>query len=257
MSTNNQRKRPAKTVPCETSTRLERRLLAYTIAAAGAATVAFPPSAHAQVVYTKTDITITEGFVHIDLDHDGVTDFALFNSEFDCCYHYGGRLQIFGDQTETPAVIGKKIGGGARVLALQPGASIGSNSPASFVDAASGRLPALATTYETYFGHTIRGGSWLNEGGKYVGLRFVLTGQTHYGWVRLSVNGDSHHFPAITVKMTGYAYETTPNKAIPAGYRGFASDGNPAGASTSASLGVLSLGSEGLDAWRTSGLEAK
>ena len=238
MASNNQRKRETRAVSWGTSARLERRLLAYTIAGAGA--VAFHPSAQAQVVYTKTDITITEGFLHIDLDHDGVTDFALFNSEFDCCYYYGGRLVIFGDRNEAPAVLAKKIGGGA-----------------SFVDAGSGRLPALATTYATYFGRRIRGGNWLNVGGKYVGLRFVLNGQTHYGWIRLSVNGDSHHIPAITVKMTGYAYETTPNKAIPAGYRGFASDGSTAETPAPASLGVLSLGAAGLDAWRQSGLSEK
>jgi len=258
MSSNNQKKLRTKTISCETSTPLERRLLAYAVAAAGAVTVAFPSSAHAQVVYTKADITITEGFLPIDLDHDGVTDFALFNSENDCCYFYGGRLQIFGDQNEAPAVLGKKqIRAGYRVLAVPQGVSIGSNSPASFVDAASGQLPVLATAYATYFGRGVSGGYWLNVGEKYVGLRFVLNGQTHYGWIRLSVNANTRHVPTITVKMTGYAYETTPDKAIAAGYRGFTTDGSTAAASTPASLGVLSLGAVGLDAWRTSGLSTK
>jgi len=62
--------------------------------------------------------------------------------------------------------------------------------------------------------------SWANGGKgvtrRYLGLKFQIYGQTHYGWARLSV-----HFEGaaggLEAHLTGYAYETIPNKPIIAG----------------------------------------
>lgn len=57
---------------------------------------------------------------------------------------------------------------------------------------------------------------------KYLGLRFDISGQTHYGWARVSVynlpgTGD---FPNSGWAITGYAYEKTPDTSIKAGDEG-------------------------------------
>jgi len=56
-------------------------------------------------------------------------------------------------------------------------------------------------------------GPWHGAQNRYLGLKFLVKGQVHYGWARLSV---SKIFP-FTATLTGYAYETIPNKSIVAG----------------------------------------
>ena len=57
-------------------------------------------------------------------------------------------------------------------------------------------------------------GQWINATNRYLGLKFKIHGQTHYGWARLSIQYENFTFAAT---LTGYAYETIPNKAITAG----------------------------------------
>ncbi len=45
---------------------------------------------------------------------------------------------------------------------------------------------------------------------KYIGVRIEIAGKIHYGWVRVNWNGSTFIFK-------DYAYESTPNTAIPAG----------------------------------------
>ncbi len=60
-------------------------------------------------------------------------------------------------------------------------------------------------------------GEWVNVQRRYLGLRFKIKGQTHYGWARLNVRVVLSPHPAITAALTGYAYETVPDKPIVAG----------------------------------------
>jgi hypothetical protein len=58
---------------------------------------------------------------------------------------------------------------------------------------------------------TTSGGPWKNVRKRYLGLKFLIKGKTHYGWARLNVtiSGD-----VINATLTGYAYETVAVKAI-------------------------------------------
>jgi len=58
-------------------------------------------------------------------------------------------------------------------------------------------------------------GSWADVKNRYLGLRFIIKGETHFGWARLNVacNLGSKKIGLLT----GYAYETVPNKPIIAG----------------------------------------
>ncbi len=53
--------------------------------------------------------------------------------------------------------------------------------------------------------------------GRYLGLKFQIKGETHYGWARLNVSVRAQGGVNITATLTGYAYETIANKAIIAG----------------------------------------
>ena len=55
-------------------------------------------------------------------------------------------------------------------------------------------------------------GPFANKGDKYIGLKFKIDSNTHYGWVRVNVNKYS---TAITIK--DYAYEDIPDLGIKAG----------------------------------------
>ena len=87
---------------------------------------------------------------------------------------------------------------------------------------------------------------------RYLGLKFVIKGQIHYGWARLHVHW---HPPQISATLTGYAYEAIPNKAIIAGATKGPDDAEPAASlnpptPVPATLGALAMGAPGLSIWR-------
>ena len=97
-------------------------------------------------------------------------------------------------------------------------------------------------------------GNWGgNPKNRYLGVRFLIDGETHYGWVRLTVTTQSHPY-LFGGTITAYAYETVPNKAILAGSaEKSASDVKAQNATekpSGASLGMLALGVDGLALWR-------
>jgi hypothetical protein len=98
-----------------------------------------------------------------------------------------------------------------------------------------------------------RFGPWLNVRQAYLGIRFLIKGNVHYGWARVKVVQDSKHkFVAI---VTGYAYETIPGKPIIAGATKGPDDAEPTAALSShtpepVTLGALALGAPGLSIWR-------
>ena len=60
-------------------------------------------------------------------------------------------------------------------------------------------------------------GNWFpNVKNRYLALTFIVNGKKHYGWARVSVQSTEHPL-TLTGTLTGYAYETIPNKPIKAG----------------------------------------
>jgi hypothetical protein len=95
---------------------------------------------------------------------------------------------------------------------------------------------------------------WVS-GPHYLGLKFYIHGKAHYGWARLTVN-----YPQDAM-LTGYAYETIPNKPIIAGKTKGPDEiessrnlPNPAAFTaptpSSATLGLLATGAPALSVWR-------
>lgn len=211
-------------------------LVAYVLAGAGA--IAVVPTAAAEIVYTPADITITQGRLPIDLNNDGIMDFVI-KAGFSNGSSLFTAYAVLGGRKTTPeaAVIGN---GKGSPLPLSLGEPIGSSSPQSFVPL--NNFPILAADSCTFRCRVE--GLWAHASEKYLGLRFQIHGETHYGWARLSVSADGY----IKVKLEGYAYETTPNHPILAGKKvGFGETSmlEEPESSSKRSLGALAQGAAG------------
>jgi hypothetical protein len=148
---------------------------------------------------------------------------------------------------------GGSVVGRQHPSALIRGANIGPSAPFLQVNSYSIRIEG---------GYGVRSGSdrlvgdWGgNPKNRYLGVRFLIDGQTHYGWVRLTIITEPGTSWSATI--TAYAYETLPNKAILAGTaekpsaeaqapKSLRNHGGP-------SLGMLALGADGLPLWRREG----
>jgi len=123
-------------------------------------------------------------------------------------------------------------------------------------------LVAHGTSYGRHSSATLWQDQWANGGkglkDRYLGLKFYIRGEVHFGWARVTVTTTGKTF---TATLTGYAYETIPNKSIIAG-KTKGRDGiddaiaqaNPASLTAppraAATLGLLAMGSPGLSIWR-------
>jgi hypothetical protein len=70
---------------------------------------------------------------------------------------------------------------------------------------------------------------------RYLGLKFYIKGKAHYGWARLTAKRQVGN-PSFALTLTGYAYETIPNKPITTGKTHGEEDGT---------LGRLAQGASG------------
>jgi hypothetical protein len=227
---------------------VDHKLNMYALAAgaAGVGMLSLTPRAEAKVVYvaTRVDISRYTGIVKLDLNNDGVVDFA-----FDPTSTSGyAPLKV------VPASQANEVwGSGKDASALGRGVLIGpkgkfQQGPLLMAGEAGG-------CSSTCTSHSF--GPWVDVTRGYLGLKFSIQGEIHYGWARLDVTASYVPFAAIT----GYAYETIPNKPIitgrtkgEAGKIGRARRGDHAvvGATRGmpASLGALACGSPWLDLWR-------
>ena len=234
--------------------KLEKRLFAYTAAAtaAGVSSLTLAQPAQAKIAYTPANIPIVVngGFTELDLNHDGINDFKFNN------YTRTDSLSML---LVAPAQNLNRIWAASCTAegpllcaaALPKGAAVGPHNPFQ-----EGYTSLLMAGY--------RGGSiptpygrWFEARQAYVGLRFVIKGKTHFGWARIRMGG--HSKPGFAATITGYAYETIPNKAIVAGKT--KSEGKISGTEANsagfdipvpqlAGLGLLAQGASGVAVWR-------
>jgi hypothetical protein len=222
-------------------------MYAFAASAAGVGILALAQSAGAKIVYTKTNVHILNN-IPLDLNNDGTADFnfGTFWASDDC---------IFGSGSDNiaPAATGNRIwrNGSGYATALHPGVSVGRKSPLVARKLVMGRA-----WWQCSCGGTCKSGydgPWENGGkgvtNRYLGLEFKIKGKTHYGWARLNF----HELSAAY--LTGYAYETIPNKPIVTGKtRGpdeVSQDANTAAnPAKPATLGALARGAPGLSIWR-------
>jgi len=223
------------------SPELEKRLSAYTSAALAASVslMAIAKSAEAKIVYTPADVPIpvNGGPVLVDLNHDGVTDFIfsnLFHAPSSDGFPSFGTLLVSASGNMRNQVWGRgraSSHGRARfVSALHAGFSVGANkshfqkSPTALMARLIVEYRPLARQASTCSNWSAgcsssTQGQWMYTKHRYLGLKFTIKGEIHYGWARVEVKRTAVHMysNSITAKLTGYAYETVPNKPIIAG----------------------------------------
>lgn len=228
--------------PLNLSPSSQERLTAYVLAAgaAGVGVMALSTPSQAEVVYTPAYMMVHPNQFHVglalDLNGDGVTDFELIN------YIRG----TYGRELVAPAARGNQVvGSGSYASALVPGVTIGSGGP--FAHRARGTLMGVWNDQSGIFSSN---GPWKNTRNRYLGFKFLINGEYHFGWARMTIDLDH-------MLLTGYAYETVAGKAIIAALESGAHDAAsivPKDRSTpalaNASLGRLAQGAASLIAWR-------
>lgn len=219
------------------SNHLNRQLGLYSFvaAAAGVSMLALAQPAKGEVIVTKKTIPIPFGIagVGIDMNHDGVNDFRFFLTYRSFS---GTSMRLTG---------GEPVGY-FYASALARGAKIGPS--ANFYP---GSFKRIEKAYGGYLNHRFIGYWGGNVKNRYLGVRFSSKGETHYGWIRLTVTIPSDPRDSMTGTITGYAYETVPNKPILAGTAGLSTKAeNDSPASGRPSLGMLAAGADGMPLWR-------
>jgi hypothetical protein len=197
---------------------LERRLHSYALLGAGASLGLFAPTAKAEVIYTPADVVLTRGTLLIDLNGDSVSDFIVADEFFPV------------PRSSFPVIGKRKLGlrgdSGAGVMASNHGAAVLGNgvtigSSRTFVDAHQNQLLMLGgrSVYDGSTGTCCFSayGNWKGIRQQYLGLKFTINGETHYGWARFTVKLPLEVTAPITAILTGYAYESNPGHSIVAG----------------------------------------
>ncbi len=246
---------PAKPAALRDSFHQHLHMYALAASAAGVSVLALVQPGEAEIVYTPVQVTIGPGQTYsLDVNQDGIVDFTIRNHAH--ATTSGFDASVFVRPAPGNAVAGHIVRYGRFnwAYALTSGMRI-DKADRHF---APGRATMAFSNY--FVGSYSRGGSWLSYLGtatRFLGLKFKIDGQVHYGWARLNVQTRS---TTITATLTGYAYETIPNKAIKAGDEQGKDDvsvkqPDPAltkPAQQPATLGMLALGSPALSAWRRS-----
>jgi hypothetical protein len=214
--------------------KLDKSLLMY-VAAAGAGLLASSPSAEAKVVYTPANTRLYDNTFPVDLNHDGITDLNLIAS-FQVESFYKTALHV------RPTTGNAVVEGNGGAADLPWGTRIDFKAPFNH---STLFMASRARCHSSY----CYAGPWAYSQGRYLGVKFLIAGQVHYGWVRLSVE----RLPAT---LTGFAYETIPNKPIIAGQTSGPKEAKNVAPSdlrvpfSQASLGILARGAESLAIWR-------
>lgn len=227
---------------------LHRDLTRYALAAgaAGVSVLALAPPSAGQIVYTPAhEILERNGTLLIDLNHDGTTDVMIRES-----YWTPDNDGFFpGNQVNAVTRKGRGIAGSFSgwAYAMKRGSEIGPSNPFQ-----SGRVVIFkATSSGVYYSN----GAWDGASNRFLGIRFRIGEETHFGWARLSTRLGSRE-QGIKVLLSGYAYETQQNTPIRAGDTGGAKEqksgpaselfSSPKPEEKHAGLGVLALGADGL-----------
>jgi hypothetical protein len=173
---------------------------------AGVGLLALARPAAARIVYTPTDITI--GFnssYYLDVNNDGVTDFTITTE--DSFNPVTGAVES-GSVSEMPASENAVLIG-----PLSEGDEIGPDQV--FTGGTVGLESFNYYCNKSRHCYFVFSGPWdvHLHGKRYLGLSFQVNGETSYGWARLTLlDGGTDG-----VKLSGYAYESTPGMPINAG----------------------------------------
>jgi len=185
-------------------------MYALAASAAGVGALVFAQPAEAKIIYTPANTPIVNG-TSLDLNHDHKVDFrfATLVTEtpdtsaggfFLSVFPANPKNMIWGTSLSVCRTSCKRMGWAS---ALGAGVRIGPNKKKF----QQGNNP-MGNWWWGIWG-TGSGGPWKKAHG-YLGLRFSIQGKAHYGWARIAIKEAGKG----GITLTGYAYETIPNKPI-------------------------------------------
>ncbi len=236
-----QAKQRARKPPAILSAALENKLAAYGVAAvaAGVGFLALIPPAEAKIIYTPTHVKILDSSTYLILNHAGVPNFVVSNGYASTGgQNFGAGLEANAVGTKTFVETSGSSSGFAAAAALHPGSRI----PPGKMSHGFKKDGLLLGFYDNGIGGYRWGGKWRNASDLYLGLKFQISGKTHFGWARMTLT-DGAHCEGI---LTGYAYETIPNKPIIAGK----TKGGDVITVQPTTLGHLARGASAIPRWR-------
>ena len=185
-------------------------MYALAASAAGVGVLALTQPSEAKIVYTPTHKNIVpKQDVSLNLNHDGKMDFNFLDS-FSCtsfCEYIVGAITVI-PARQANEIVGYVGRSRHYASALAAGVRVGPKSP--FIPDNEVLEYGGYDAGTTSVGFCL--GPWKNVRNRYLGLKFSANGKIHYGWARLNEtcakNGRN------TAVLTGYAYETIPNKPV-------------------------------------------
>jgi hypothetical protein len=197
----------------------EKALASYAAAAAaaGVGVLALAADASAKIIYTPAHVSIPVNGapVLLDLTGDGTTDFSIKNSVQylastnlpDLTVQAGNASNAVWGRGVLSTSLAPK---GVFAWALPEGFRVESNE-SYFQNGgpwvmAWGEVGKVSYTF----------GQWFSAKSRYLGLKFVIDGEIHYGWARFNVFRSTEQ-AGLEATLTGYAYDSVANRSIAAG----------------------------------------
>ena len=183
---------------------IQAKLNAY---AAAAGTIALAGAADAQIVYTdiNPDTIVHDSLIYVlDFDNNGQPELQFNTGASSSAYF--ATVEVLGNASN--AIIGSLYAAAYPFpTAMNNGDSISFTNTGWQNQGVNNGVQNLGVVYgsSTY-------ANWVGVNDKYLGVRFSIGANTHYGWVRLSVSASVAN---ITIK--DYAYQTLPGVGITAG----------------------------------------
>ena len=179
----------------------------FAAAAAGVGVLALATPAEGKVVYTPDNQQIPYGAggaaLYLDLNHDGINDFSFFNFFSSTSFILGLSISPVNASNEIFST-GRGNVFSVFAAALPVRRRVG---PEGKFEKQAG----LGMANDDSFSPSCQG-PWVNANEKYLGLKFLIDGEVHYGWARLNVHCVALH--PVHAAITGYAYETVANQSI-------------------------------------------
>jgi hypothetical protein len=204
----------------QASGKIAEHLQAYALAAAaaGVSVLAMAPPSRAEGVYTQADINLHDGNLFMDLNCGPNIQFWLAD-----------QLSTFATRSAYTRIRRLAINGSlnASVIVDDHGpAQLPSNTligPGGQFKNVHHYRQLLADVFWQNFvsvtaSDTGVDGNWANRKSAFLGLRFSIHGETHYGWALVQVKpsveyrGGGH--PLLNGALFAYAYESTPDAPI-------------------------------------------
>lgn len=186
---------------------LQKRLNLY---AATAGAVAATGALNAQIVYTdiNPDTIVHDTVIYdLDFDNNGQPELRFEAVSYMASTNmvYLATVNVMGDASN--AIIGSLYYNQYPLpYAMNAGDSISATNPNWRDQTVNNGLQYMAILYgsTTY-------GNWHGANDKFLGVRFKIGADTHYGWVRLSVSSNPD-----TIIVKDYAYEAMPGVGLTA-----------------------------------------